>query len=185
MIYLQLAYEFFKTGLFAVGGGLATLPFLMQMSPKLSALVFHRRTHANGRDIGIHPRADRRQHGDLCRLSYGSILGAVTATFALVLPAFLAILIVFRVLDRFQTNRRIMGGMEALRSAVTGLIAAAGYVVLKSVCFPPQGGLDTLRWIPLLLFAVLFLLLRFKRLSRIHPIAYIAVGAILGIVLRL
>ena len=185
MIYLQLAYEFFKTGLFAVGGGLATLPFLMQMSrsyphwfsiDELMQMVAI--SESTPGPIGVNMATYVGFHT-------AGILGAVTATFALVLPAFLAILIVVRVLDRFQTNRRIMGGMEALRSAVTGLIAAAGYVVLKSVLFASQGGLDTLRWIPLLLFAVLFLLLRFKRLSRIHPIAYIAVGAILGIVLRL
>ena len=34
MIYLQLFYEFFKIGLFAIGGGLATLPFLYNLSDK-------------------------------------------------------------------------------------------------------------------------------------------------------
>ena len=32
MIYLRLFYEFFKTGLFAVGGGMATIPFLYSMA---------------------------------------------------------------------------------------------------------------------------------------------------------
>ena len=32
MIYLQLFWEFFKTGLFSIGGGLATLPFLYDMA---------------------------------------------------------------------------------------------------------------------------------------------------------
>ena len=34
MLYLQLFWEFFKTGLFAVGGGLATLPFLQDMADR-------------------------------------------------------------------------------------------------------------------------------------------------------
>ena len=80
------------------------------------------------------------------------IFGSLTATFALILPAFLTIAIVVRVLDRFKTNRRIIGAMEAMRPAVTGLIAAAGYTVLKSVLFTAEAGLATLRWIPLILF---------------------------------
>lgn len=185
MIYLQLAFEFFKTGLFAVGGGLATLPFLMQMSQtypqwfsidELMQMVAI--SESTPGPIGVNMATYVGFHT-------AGIPGAVTATFALILPAFLTILVVVRILHRFQTNRRIIGGMEALRPAVTGLIAAAGYVVLKSVLFAEQGGLSMLRWVPLGLFVVLFLLLRFKPLNRIHPIAYIAAGAVLGIVLKL
>ena len=140
MIYLQLAFEFFKTGLFAVGGGLATLPFLMQMSQtypqwfsidELMQMVAI--SESTPGPIGVNMATYVGFHT-------AGIPGAVTATFALILPAFLTILVVVRILHRFQTNRRIMGGMEALRPAVTGLIAAAGYVVLKSVLFAEQGG---------------------------------------------
>ncbi|MBE0600936.1 MAG: chromate transporter, partial [Firmicutes bacterium] len=112
------------------------------------------------------------------------IPGAITATLALILPAFLTILIVVHVLDRFKSNRRVMGAMEAIRPAVTGLIAAAGYAVLKSVLFP-SGAFASLQWVPLLVFITLFLLLRVKRLAGLHPIAFIAVGAALGVVLQL
>jgi chromate transporter len=113
------------------------------------------------------------------------IPGAIVATLALVLPAFVSILIVVRVMDRFKSSRRIAGGMEAMRSAVTGLIAAAGYAVLKSVLFPAQSGLAAFQWVALALFLCLFGLQRIKPLKRIHPVAYIAVGAVLGIVLQL
>ena len=36
MIFLQLFYEFFKIGLFAVGGGMATIPFLMDLTSRYS-----------------------------------------------------------------------------------------------------------------------------------------------------
>ena len=184
MIYVQLAFEFFKAGLFAVGGGLATLPFLIQMSAtypqwftidQLMDMVAV--SQSTPGPIGVNMASYVGYH-------VAGIPGAVTATFALVLPAFLTILIVVHVLDRFEQNRRVMGGMEAMRPAVTGLIAAAGFAVLKSVLFP-SGAFVSLQWFPLLLFVVLLLLLRLKQLGRIHPIAFIAVGAVLGVVLQL
>ena len=42
ILYGQLFWQFFKTGLFAVGGGLATLPFLQEMS-RLDPLVYYDR----------------------------------------------------------------------------------------------------------------------------------------------
>jgi len=184
MIFLQLAFEFFKAGLFAVGGGLATLPFLIQMSQnyphwfsidQLMQMVAV--SESTPGPIGVNMASYVGFH-------VAGIPGAITATFALILPAFLTILIVVRVLDRFEKSRRIQGGMEAMRPAVTGLIAAAGYAVLQSVLFTADGGFSSLRWLPLGLFIGLFLLQRIKRLSSIHPIAYIAVGAVLGILFK-
>ena len=185
MIYLQLAFEFFKAGLFAVGGGLATLPFLMETSStyphwfsidELMQMVAI--SESTPGPIGVNMASYVGFH-------VAGIPGALTATFALILPAFATILIVVRVLDRFQTNRRITGGMEAMRPAVTGLIAAAGYAVLQSVLFSTQNDFASFQWIALALFVLLFLLLQIKKLSTIHPIVYIAVGAALGVVLQL
>jgi chromate transporter len=185
MIYLQLAFEFFKAGLFAVGGGLATLPFLIQTSQtypqwfsvdELMQMVAI--SESTPGPIGVNMATYVGFH-------VAGIPGAVTATLALALPAFVTILIVVNVLDRFQTNRRVMGGLEALRPAVTGLIAAAGYLVLKTVLFPIQDGTVTIQWIAFTLFITLFGLQRIKPLQRIHPIAYIAVGAVFGVILQL
>ena len=71
MIYLQLAFEFFKAGMFAVGGGLATLPFLMQMSytyPGWFSIDELMQMVAISR---IHTGPYRRKHGKLCRLPRG------------------------------------------------------------------------------------------------------------------
>ena len=115
MIYLQLAFAFFKAGLFAVGGGLATLPFLMEMSAahpqwfsidELMQMVAV--SESTPGPIGVNMASYVGFH-------VAGIPGAVTATLSLILPAFITILIVVRVLDRFQTNRHIAGGMEAMR----------------------------------------------------------------------
>lgn len=185
MIFLQLAFEFFKAGLFAVGGGLATLPFLIQMSQsypqwfsidQLMQMVAV--SESTPGPIGVNMASYVGFH-------VAGVPGAAVATLSLILPAFLTILIVVRVLDRFENSRRIQGGMEAMRPAVTGLIAAAGYAVLQSVLFTGEGEFASLRWLPLGLFVGLFFLQRIKPLRNIHPIAYIAVGAVLGIVFKL
>ena len=185
MIYLQLAFEFFKAGLFAVGGGLATLPFLMQTSvaypqwfsiDELMQMVAV--SESTPGPIGMNMATYVGFH-------VAGIPGAIVATLSLAAPAFITILLVVRMLDRFKTNRLVMGGMEALRPAVTGLIAAAGYLVLKSVLFTVEGGETTFHWISLGLFLLLFFSLRFKLFQRIHPVIYVIVGAALGIVLKL
>ena len=185
MIYLQLAFEFFKAGLFAIGGGMATLPFLMQISAKYpqwysvnDLMQMVAVSESTPGAIGINMATYVGFH-------VGGILGSVVATLSLILPAFLIIILIYRMLDRFQNNRRIAGGLEALRPAVTGLIAAAGFLVLKSVLFTTQNGGTAFHWLPALLFLALFGLLRIKRLSLIHPVAYVAVGAVLGILLQL
>lgn len=185
MIYLQLAFEFFKAGLFAVGGGLATLPFLMQMSQsypqwfsidELMQMVAV--SESTPGPIGINMATYVGFH-------VAGIPGALLATLSLALPAFLSILLVVNVLDRFNTNRYIAGGLEALRPAVTGLIAAAGFLVLKSVLLPAQDGTAVFQWVAFALFIALFGLQQIKQLKSIHPIAYIAVGAVFGVVLQL
>jgi len=185
MIYLQLAYEFFKAGLFAVGGGLATLPFLMQTSLKYpqwysidELMQMVAVSESTPGPIGMNMAS-------YVGFQVGGIPGSIVATLSLSLPAFLMIIIIYRVLDRFKTNRLIMGGLEALRAAVTGLIAAAGFIVLRSILLGGEAGAETFQWVSFALFLILLGLLRVKALKRIHPVAYIALGAVLGIVLRL
>ena len=185
MTYLLLGYEFFKAGLFAVGGGLATLPFLIQMSynhpqwfsvDELMQMVAISESTPGA--IGINMATYVGFH-------VAGLLGAVVATLSVALPPFLIILIVVHILDRFKESRRINGGLEALRPAVTGLIGAAGYLVLRSSLFTVQGVEAPFQWIVLALFLSLLGLLQIKPLARIHPIVYIAAGAVLGVVLRL
>ncbi|MDD3920272.1 MAG: chromate transporter, partial [Eubacteriales bacterium] len=107
MIYLQLAFEFFKAGLFAVGSGLATLPFLMQMSVKypqwfsLNELMqMVAISESTPGSIGVNMATYVGFH-------IAGLPGALTATFSLVLPSFTVILIVVHVLDRFKNSRLI------------------------------------------------------------------------------
>ena len=185
MTLLILAFEFFKAGLFAIGGGLATLPYLMEMSVNhpnwfsLNELMnMIAVSESTPGPIGVNMATYVGYH-------VAGIPGAVVATFALVLPAYLTVLIIIRILDRFRTNRRVSGALDGLRPAVTGLIAAAGYSVLVASLIRVTDGVTQFQWIAFALFLAFFTAMQFKPLKKVHPLLYIAVGAVLGVVLQM
>ena len=132
MIYLQLFWEFFQTGLFAVGGGMATIPFLYDISDKTGWFTHQDLANmiAVGEStpgpIGINMAT---YVGYITGMAQGgignAILGAVTATFGLVLPSLIVILIVAAMLKRFKSSPLVQKTFYGLRPASTGLIAAA------------------------------------------------------------
>lgn len=184
MTLLRMCWEFFKTGLLSVGGGLATLPFLYDMADKypwftreqLSDMIAVSESTPGPMGVNMATYAGYTTAG---------LPGAILATFSLVLPSIIVILIVARFLKRFQdsvTVRRVLGG---LRPASVGLIAAAGFGILKialSLRFSgaPSGWMD---WKALALMGVLAVLYHFK--NKWHPIVFIALGAAAGLALGL
>ena len=189
MIYLQLFWEFFKTGLFAVGGGMATIPFLYNISDSTGWF-----THA---DLANMIAVSESTPGPIgvnmatyvgyisCMKEYGllgAILGAVTATVGLIMPAVIIILIVALFLKSFRDNKYINSAFYGLRPASTGLIAAAGLSVAAANFFPEAFTLAGFNWKGAILAVVLFILTNVKKLSKIHPIVFIALSAVVGMV---
>jgi chromate transporter len=178
---LLLYAEFFKTGLFAVGGGLATLPFLFQMADRYGLL--NRETVGNflavaqssPGPVGVNMAA---QTG----FRYGGIAGACIAALGLVSPAILIINVIARMLRSFKESKTAVSVFAGLRPAACGLLAAAGLGVWKLALYKPDAAAwyELLRWKETLIFAALFLAIR--KCKR-HPAVYIAAGAILGITL--
>jgi len=200
---LLLCWSFFKTGLFAVGGGLATIPFLYEMSDTFGWFSHHdilnmlAIAESTPGAIGVNMAT---YSGFNVGKSIGGIGGAigggVLATLSLALPSVIVILIVARVLDRFRNNRFVTGGFYILRPASTALIAAAGIGVVLAVFFDVEklsfatfgklGEVFThVNWQMILLFAVIFVLMRVKYLKKLHPIVFIAFAAVVGIVFKL
>ena len=188
MIYLRLFYEFFKTGLFAVGGGMATIPFLYELSDATG--WFSHQDLANmiavGEStpgpIGVNMATyvgfvTGSQHGIL-----GAILGAVLATLGLIAPSIIIILIIASVLKKFRESQLVNHAFYGLRPASTGLIAAAGISVAVST-FLPSLALSALNWKGLILGAVLWVLTNLvKPTKKLHPIVFIGFSALVGIV---
>lgn len=200
MIFLRLFYEFFKTGLFAIGGGLATLPFLSEMAEKtgwftqadLADMVAI--SESTPGPIGINMASyvgftAGGQSGIPC----GSILGCLVATLGLITPSIIIILIIFGILQKFKDNKYVKSAFYGLRPASTGLIAAAGLSVveislLRLGLFSEQGLGAIFDWKAIILAVILFLAMKYlpkanKKLD-LHPAFYLLISAIVGIVLK-
>lgn len=198
MIYLQLFWEFFKTGLFAIGGGMATIPFLYDLSDKTG--WFSHNDLANMIAVGestpgpigvnmatyVGYVTGMEQGGIPC-----AILGAVIATLGLITPSVIVILIVSAILKSFRDNRYVSNAFYGLRPASTGLIAAAGITVITSNLFFPalwQAGdfLGAFNWKGIVLAAVLWVLTNaVKKTKKLHPIVFIGISALVGILLHM
>jgi chromate transporter len=183
MKLLLLALEFCKIGLFSVGGGLATLPFLFALAKKDNPLSaekigdFLAIAQSAPGAVGINVGA---QTGFL----FAGIPGACIAAFALAAPSIVVIIIVARTLETFRKNRTAVAVFSALRPAAAGLLAAAGLSVwrlsLLDLSAPALVGL--FRWKECMLFALFFFCIH--KLKG-HPVIYIAMAAAVGVILKL
>ena len=187
MIYLQLFWEYFKTGLFAVGGGMATIPFLYDMSDKTGWFTHQDLANmiAVGEStpgpIGVNMATYVGYVTGMAQGGIGSaIAGAVVASMGLVLPSLIVILIVAAMLKRFKDSPLVQKAFYGLRPASTGLIAAAGISVAVSNLFGSSA--LQINWKGWVLAVVLWLLTnKCKKTKKLHPIVFIGVSALAGI----
>ena len=185
MIYLQLFFEFFKTGLFAVGGGMATLPFLYDMAERTGWF-----TAAQLADMIAVSESTPGPIGVNMATYVGyvsaGIGGGVVATLGLITPSVIVILIIAAFLKAFRDNRYVNAAFYGLRPASTAMVASAGLTVLSVTLF--QGGvvaLGTVHWKAVALAAVLLVLTRWvKPTKKLHPIVFILASGVIGALLK-
>ena len=188
MIYLQLFWEYFKTGLFAVGGGMATIPFLYDISDKTGWFTHQDLANmiAVGEStpgpIGVNMATYVGYVTGMAQGGIGAaIVGAVTASMGLVLPSLIVILIVAAMLKRFKNSPLVQNAFYGLRPASTGLIAAAGISVAVSNLF--GSSVFSINWKGWILAAALWLLTnKVSKTKKLHPIVFIGASALVGIV---
>ena len=189
MILLTLFFEFFKTGLFAVGGGMATLPFLYDMSARhpdwfttaqLADMIAVSESTPGPIGVNMATYVGFRTAG---------VLGGLITTLGLVAPSVIIILIVARVLKQFRENKYVDAAFYGLRPCSVGLIAAAGLLVVKIALFDfdayaLSGEIsDLFRVKALILTAVLLVLTRaVKATKKLHPIFFILGSALVGVI---
>ena len=188
MILLQLFFEFFKTGLFAVGGGMATLPFLYDISARtgwyttemLADMIAV--SESTPGPIGVNMAT-------YVGFVTAGIPGAIIATLGLITPSIVIILLIARALKAFRENPYVEAGFYGLRPCSVGLIAAAGFLVIKLALFNTElyqesGKLiDLFDFKAIALAAVLLVCTRYvKKLKGLHPIFFILASAVIGIV---
>lgn len=191
MKLLLLFWEFFKIGLFSVGGGMATVPFLYDLAEKtgwymqaqiLDMLAVSESTPG---PIGINMAT-------YVGYVVGGIPGGVLATLGVILPGLILVLVIAMFLEKFRGNRIVEGAFYGLRPASTALIAAAGITVveaalLNTALYAQTGSLlDLFSWPAIILAAVLWLLTNVvKPTKKLHPVVFIAASAVVGIVFSL
>lgn len=185
MIFLQLFYEFFKTGLFAVGGGLATLPFLEDISQRTGWF-----TSAQLADMLAISESTPGPIGVNMATYVGfetaGILGALCATVGLVMPSVILIILISKVLEKFRTNTYVEAAFYGLRPASVAMVASAGIgVAMTTLLNLTASGFAVLRWRELVLAAVILVLTNFvPKVKKFHPIVFIALAAAVGIIFK-
>ncbi len=191
MILIRLYYEFFKAGLFAIGGGLATLPFLYDISDKTGWFTYEQLADMIAVSEST-PGAMGVNMATYVGFTVSGIAGAVIATLGLITPSVIIILIIAKFLSAFRNNRYVENAFYGLRPASAGLIAAAGLsvfiiVLFRTDLFEMTGLITELINIPcIILLAVLFFfIIIFKKTKKLHPVVFIGASALVGIIFRL
>jgi chromate transporter len=182
MTYWLLLYEFIKTGLFSIGGGLATMPFLYDMADKYP--WFSREllvdmiavSESTPGPIGINMAT-------YAGFVTAGIPGGILASLAIILPSVLIMLYLVRVLERFRDNVYVKNAFYGLRPAVAALIASAGLGVAAITLLGSSDGNITIDWRQLVLFIVLLTAVRLYR--KMQPVYVIAAAGAAGVILGL
>lgn len=197
-VYLRLFWEFFKTGLFAVGGGLATLPFLKDIGETTGWYTYTELmnmlavSESTPGPIGINMAT-------YVGFTVAGVPGAVVATIGEVTPSIVVILMIAAMLKKFRDSKYVGNAFYGLRPASTGLIAAACVAVILEVLTAVQSaspaagegivksfhvaGGPLFNWQGLALAAVLVVLTNgVKKVKDWHPIVFIGLSAVVGVV---
>lgn len=166
----QLFLQFFHVGVFSFGGGYATLPFLYDIADK-----FHWYSAKQLTDMlaisSITPGPVGVNVATFAGFTTAGILGSLVATTAIILPSYIIVTIVFKVIDKFRTNRNIKGAIRGLKPAGCALLSAVGIKLLFTSNLHLLGTLILLG----------FLILSIKKKQ--EPLFYLGISALLGLII--
>lgn len=181
MNLLILFGQFLKIGLFSIGGGYATLPFLYELAD--TSGQFSREDVGNMLAVAQSlPGAIGANLSAYAGFRFAGIPGALVAVLGLISPSIIIIVLVARLLLAFKKNTTVTALFAGFRPAGAGLLSAAAFAAITVSLYNPDWlhWYQALRWRELALFgALFFLVLRFKK----HPVFYIAGAALAGILL--
>ncbi|MDY3015002.1 MAG: chromate transporter [Evtepia sp.] len=184
MILLRLYWEFLLVGLFSMGGGMATVPFLFDLSARtgwfstgdLTSMIAI--SEATPGPIGINMAT---------YVGYvtAGLPGSIVAPLGLVTPAVIIILLISRLLNSLWKDPRVAGLFYGLRPASVGLIAAAAFSICAVSLFSWNSGALSLHWPSILLFVGMLVAMNLPKLKNLPSVTFIAVAAVIGIVFQM
>lgn len=196
MTLVRLFFEFCRVGLFSVGGGLATIPFLTDLgertgwftSGQLADMIAISESTPGPMGVNMATYVGFRTAG---------IPGGVAATLGLVSSSIVIILIIAGFLDKFRQSKAVDAVFYGLRAASVALITAALLQVAKiALMFHEVAGpemapglvvpkYEPFYWPAIILAVVIFVLVKFTPLKKLHPICFIGLAALAGVVLQM
>lgn len=185
MTYLRLFFEFCKVGLFSVGGGLATIPFLTDLGNRTGWFTSGQMADM----IAISESTPGPMGVNMATyvgFTSGGVLGGIMATLGLIFPSIIIILIIARFLQKFRQSKVVDAVFYGLRAASVALITSAMLQVARIALMNhslPDGGVQLFYWPAILLAVAVFVCVKFTPLKKLHPILFIAASAAVGIVL--
>ncbi len=187
MILLRLFFEFFKIGLFSVGGGLATIPFLTDLGERTGWFTAGELANM----IAISESTPGPMGVNMATyvgFSSAGVAGGVIATLGLVFPSVVVILIVAAFLQKFRQSKVVDGVFYGLRAASVALITSAMLQVAQ-IAFTRYDMLSPnswdFHWVAAVLTVVIFVLSKFTPMKKLHPICFIALAAVAGIIFKM
>ena len=215
MVFLLLFLEFFVIGLCAFGGGLASIPFLEDLCVRYPEWFSHSDlvnmiaiSESTPGAIGINMstyvgyQAVFREYG-----SYSlGFLGGMVSTLGFASPSIIVIIIISQFLKKFKESKYVKWAFYGLRAASIGLIIAAAYSVLKVSIINVDAFLEAYKGLSInnmwteiwpMISNSLIALFDFKALAlalllgilifkyKKHPILYILLAAVIGIILQM
>lgn len=186
MIYIIIFFEFFKVGLFALGGGLAALPFLQELITKYGWITSEELLNMIAVSEST-PGAIGINTATFIGYNTTGIPGAITATAGLAAPSIIIIIIIAHYFQRFNENPIVKSAFTGIRPAVAGLIASAAFELSKGEIFAAENFyldskiLSFIDFKAFLLFLTIFIAVRKYQK---HPIFYIITAALIGIIFK-
>ena len=185
MTLIQLFLEFCRVGLFSVGGGLATIPFLTDLgertgwftSGQLADMIAISESTPGPMGVNMATYVGFHTAG---------VVGGVVATVGLVFPSVVIILIIAGFLEKFRQSKAVDAVFYGLRAASVALITAALLQVAKIALLAPGEGMPfQLNLMSVILAVIIFALVKFSPLKKLHPVCFIGLAALAGIVFQM
>ena len=192
MILLRLFLEFCRVGLFSVGGGLATIPFLTDLgertgwftSGQLADMIAISESTPGPMGVNM---------ATYVGFATAGVPGGIIATLGLIFPSVVIILVIAGFLQKFRQSKAVDGVFYGLRAASAALITAALLQVAKialmfhETLVPEYGviAVDVFYWPAIILAVVVFVLVKFTPAKKLHPICFIALAALAGVIFQM
>ena len=179
---LLLALEFFKTGLFSVGGGLATIPFLTEMGERHGWFSLETLTTM----IAISESTPGPMGVNMATyvgFTMAGITGSLFATLSLITPSIITICIIANYFQKFKNAKIVQMIFAGLKPAVVAFIASACLNLFLTTLFNLEAPIG-LQLLDLKCIALFIVLLVLKQKTKLHPILFICIAALCGIIFK-